>query len=95
EIRRTLAQANPAAHLPDLAMSLNNLSVQQSGTGDRQAALGSITEAVELRRTPPAPGMVESAACHPHLPNGGVAWRSRRSSVRGRWAAGLAWVRVR
>ncbi|MDX3732857.1 hypothetical protein [Streptomyces caniscabiei] len=32
-------------------MSLNNLSVQQSGTGDRQAALASITEAVEIRRT--------------------------------------------
>jgi tetratricopeptide (TPR) repeat protein len=47
---RRLAQANPAAYLPDLAASLNNLSVQQSGTGDRAGALGSITEAVEHYR---------------------------------------------
>src|SRR5664279_6380136 len=31
-IRRRLAEANPAAYLPDLAMSLNNLSVQQANT---------------------------------------------------------------
>ncbi|MFM9587658.1 hypothetical protein, partial [Streptomyces caniscabiei] len=48
---RTLAQANPATHLPNLASSLNNLSNCQSETGDRQAALTSITEAVEIRRT--------------------------------------------
>ncbi|MEU3921238.1 hypothetical protein AB0E79_24785, partial [Streptomyces sp. NPDC029004] len=35
---------------PDLATSLNNLSVQQSNTGDRDAALTSITEAVQIRR---------------------------------------------
>ncbi|MFE6907948.1 hypothetical protein ACFVDK_15955, partial [Streptomyces erythrochromogenes] len=50
-IRRTLTQANPAAFLPDLAASLNNLSVQQSDTGDHDAALTSITEAVHIRRT--------------------------------------------
>ncbi|MFF0061389.1 hypothetical protein ACFYRC_07545, partial [Streptomyces sp. NPDC005279] len=50
EIRRALAQASPAAYLPDLAMSLNNLSIRQSDTGDRDAALASITEAVEIRR---------------------------------------------
>ncbi|MET7288991.1 hypothetical protein [Streptomyces sp. NPDC005573] len=50
EIRRDLAEASPAAHLPDLAMSLNNLSGCQSETGDRQAALASITEAVEHYR---------------------------------------------
>lgn len=38
DIRRRLAQANPAAFLPDLATSLNNLSNQQSNTGDRDAA---------------------------------------------------------
>ncbi|MGH3565294.1 MAG: hypothetical protein ACRDRH_04535, partial [Pseudonocardia sp.] len=42
---RRLAEANPAAFLPNLAMSLNNLSNQQSDTGDRAGALTSITEA--------------------------------------------------
>ncbi|MFI6247775.1 hypothetical protein, partial [Streptomyces sp. NPDC051016] len=37
---------NGPAFLPDLAGSLNNLAVQQSDTGDQQAALTSITEAV-------------------------------------------------
>ncbi|MGQ0777760.1 MAG: hypothetical protein ACT4NY_25690 [Pseudonocardiales bacterium] len=49
-IRRQLAQTNPAAFLPDLAMSLNNLSNCQSQTGDRTGALNSITEAVTIRR---------------------------------------------
>ncbi|MFF0061390.1 hypothetical protein ACFYRC_07550, partial [Streptomyces sp. NPDC005279] len=39
---RALAQASPAAYLPDLATSLNNLSNQQGDTGDRDAALASI-----------------------------------------------------
>ena len=47
---RRLAEASPAAYLPNLAMSLNNLSVQQSATGDRDGALTSITEAVQIRR---------------------------------------------
>ncbi|MGH2952272.1 MAG: hypothetical protein ACRDKX_09525, partial [Solirubrobacterales bacterium] len=47
---RELAAANPAAYLPDLAMSLNNLSNRQSETGDRAGALTSITEAVRIRR---------------------------------------------
>ncbi|MEU1480958.1 tetratricopeptide repeat protein, partial [Streptomyces sp. NPDC005760] len=51
ELYRTLAQANPAAYLPNLATSLNNLSNRQSDTGDRDAALTSITEAVDIRRT--------------------------------------------
>ncbi|WP_189323477.1 tetratricopeptide repeat protein, partial [Streptomyces flaveus] len=51
QIRRTLAQANRAAFLPDLAMSLNNLSNRQGDAGDREAALVSITEAVEFYRT--------------------------------------------
>ena len=45
-------QADPAAYLPDLAMSLNNLSVRQADTGDRDAALATITEAVD--HLPPA-----------------------------------------
>ena len=50
QIRRALAQASPAAYLPDLAGSLNNLSNRQSETGDRDGALASITEAVQIRR---------------------------------------------
>ena len=50
DLRRRLAQTNPAAFLPDLAMSLNNLSRCQSDSGDRAGALDSITEAVDLRR---------------------------------------------
>ncbi|MFJ5899798.1 tetratricopeptide repeat protein, partial [Streptomyces sp. NPDC093064] len=48
---RALAEASPVAYLPNLASSLNNLSIQQGKAGDRQAALASITEAVEIRRT--------------------------------------------
>ena len=36
EIRRTLAEASPAAYLPDLARSLNNLAIQQAEAGDRR-----------------------------------------------------------
>ena len=43
-------QTSPAAYLPDLAMSLNNLSNRQADTGDRDAALATITEAVDIRR---------------------------------------------
>ncbi|MCY7341954.1 MAG: tetratricopeptide repeat protein, partial [Pseudonocardia sp.] len=50
DLRRRLAQTNPAAFLPDLAMSLNNLSLRQSNSGDRAGALDSITEAVDLYR---------------------------------------------
>ncbi|HSZ30549.1 MAG TPA: hypothetical protein VK784_12450, partial [Pseudonocardiaceae bacterium] len=38
-IHRTLVEQNPAAFLPDLALSLNNLSLWQSETGDRAGAL--------------------------------------------------------
>ncbi|MFE5600148.1 hypothetical protein ACFQ8O_13280, partial [Streptomyces coelicoflavus] len=60
---RALAQARPAAHLPDLASALNNLSTQQSRNGDRQAALISVTEAVGHYR---ALAQARPAA---HLPN--------------------------
>ena len=43
---RKLADSNPAAFLPDLALSLNNLSNRQSEMGERASALESIAEAV-------------------------------------------------
>ena len=36
EIYEKLAQDNPVAYLPDLAMSLNNLAIRLSETGDRK-----------------------------------------------------------
>ncbi|HAI11105.1 MAG TPA: hypothetical protein DCM28_05330, partial [Phycisphaerales bacterium] len=50
EIRRKLADANPDAFLPDLAMSLNNLAIQLSELGRRQEALENVQKAVEIRR---------------------------------------------
>ena len=47
---RALAEARPEVFLPNLAGTLNNLSVQQSDNGDRAGALASIQEAVQLRR---------------------------------------------
>ena len=47
-LRRALAQAAPAVYTPDLAGSLNNLSVQRSENGDRPGALEAIEEAVTL-----------------------------------------------
>ncbi|GAA4295205.1 hypothetical protein GCM10023086_08030 [Streptomyces venetus] len=63
ELCRALAQADPAACLPDLAMSLNGLSVRQSESGDRRAALASITEAVKIRR------ILAQASPAPYLPD--------------------------
>ena len=48
---RTLAEARPDVFLPNLAMSLNNLSVQQSDNGDRTGALASIQEGARHYRT--------------------------------------------
>ncbi len=50
EIRRRLASESPARYEPDLASSLNNLSVRLSGTGDSAGALDAIREAVEFFR---------------------------------------------
>lgn len=47
---RRLVQANPAAYLPDLAASLNNLSVLLAGIGRREDALVANEEAVQLYR---------------------------------------------
>ena len=50
EIRRRLAAARPGAFEPDLATSLNNISVGLSGLGRREEALAAAVEAVEIRR---------------------------------------------
>ncbi|MEU2395893.1 hypothetical protein ABZ607_35360, partial [Streptomyces sp. NPDC007369] len=51
DLYRTLTNDNPAAHLPNLAMSLNNLASRLAETGDQQGALTTITEATDLYRT--------------------------------------------
>ncbi|WP_314820232.1 tetratricopeptide repeat protein, partial [Arachnia propionica] len=63
-IYRGLAEGNPAAFNPDLAMSLNNLANRLAGVGDRGGALEAIREAVEIRR-----GLAEGnpAAFNPDL----------------------------
>jgi DNA-binding transcriptional regulator GbsR (MarR family) len=50
EIYRKLAEAEPAAYLMGLAMSLNNLAGRLSENGDRKGALEAIQEAVEINR---------------------------------------------
>jgi hypothetical protein len=47
---RELAAADPAAFSPDLAMSLNNLSVQRSAAGDQAGGVSAIEEAVAAYR---------------------------------------------
>jgi Tetratricopeptide repeat len=48
DIRRRLAQAQPAAFEPALATSLNNLSIRLSESRDRAGALRAIQAAVEI-----------------------------------------------
>ena len=50
KIRRGLAEKNPGAFNPVLAMSLNNLSNRLSEVGDRESALEAVREAVKIRR---------------------------------------------
>jgi tetratricopeptide (TPR) repeat protein len=50
ELYRQLAQANPAAYLPDLATSLNNLGAMLSELGRREEALAPSQDAVAIRR---------------------------------------------
>jgi len=50
KIRRRLAAANAAAHEPNLAGSLNNLSNRLGDVGRRDEALAAIQDAVEIRR---------------------------------------------
>ncbi|WP_224756490.1 tetratricopeptide repeat protein [Streptomyces sp. col6] len=47
---RALAEANPDAHLSDLATSLNNLSVRLGNAGRQVEGLNAIEEAVRIRR---------------------------------------------
>ncbi len=47
---RRLAQETPARFAPDLATSLNTLSVHLSDASDGAGALAAIREAVEIRR---------------------------------------------
>jgi tetratricopeptide (TPR) repeat protein len=49
-IYRRLAEANPAAYLPDLAASLNNLGIRLSDLGRREEALALTEEAVTIYR---------------------------------------------
>ncbi|MFC4068252.1 tetratricopeptide repeat protein, partial [Actinoplanes subglobosus] len=49
-IYQRLAEANPGAYLPDLAMSLNNLGAMLSELGRRDEALEPSQEAVTIRR---------------------------------------------
>jgi tetratricopeptide (TPR) repeat protein len=50
EIRRRLAQADPSAFEPDLAISLNNLGIYLSAAGRQEEALAAYAEVVEIRR---------------------------------------------
>ena len=47
---RGLAEHNPAAYTPNLAMSLNNLAKSQAENGQRREALQTAQEAVTIRR---------------------------------------------
>ncbi|WP_366851062.1 tetratricopeptide repeat protein [Methanothrix sp.] len=50
EIHRKLARSNPAAFLPDLATSLNNLGNRLSALGRQKEAMASAQEAVDIHR---------------------------------------------
>ncbi|MGH3991959.1 MAG: tetratricopeptide repeat protein, partial [Pseudonocardiaceae bacterium] len=50
EIRRRLAQTNPAAFEPDLASALNNLGAMLSNLGRREEALAATVEAADVYR---------------------------------------------
>jgi hypothetical protein len=49
-VYRRLAAQNPAAYEPDLAMSLNNLSVRLGEAGRREEGLTAIQDAVTIYR---------------------------------------------
>ena len=51
KLYRTLAEHNPAAYNPDLAMSLNNLANRLAGNGQQREALKTAQEATKLYRT--------------------------------------------
>lgn len=62
DIRHRLAAESPARFAPDLAASLNNLSVGLSDTGDAAGALAAIREAVAIRHRLAAENPVRFAA---------------------------------
>ncbi|MGC4799214.1 hypothetical protein ACLQ3H_34500, partial [Micromonospora saelicesensis] len=49
-IRRRLAEINPAAYLPNLATSLNNLSIRMGELGRRDEGLAVSEEATAIYR---------------------------------------------
>ena len=86
-IRRQLAQASPAAYLPDLAMSLNNLGNRLSDAGPAGGGAGDgprgrqplpAARPGQPRRLPPRPGHV---AEQPRQPP-----QRRRAGGRRRWS---------
>ncbi|MFG3689543.1 tetratricopeptide repeat protein [Micromonospora sp. NPDC047740] len=62
---RRLADANPAARLPDLATSLNNLAALLSEAGRYDEALAATEEAVAIRNRLAEANPAE----HPRLPS--------------------------
>jgi tetratricopeptide (TPR) repeat protein len=74
---RRLAEANPAAHLPYLAASLNSLGNHLSEVGRRQDALAKAEEAVTLYR--------RLAETNPaaHLPDLAMSLAARAMTLRG------------
>ncbi|HSV67566.1 MAG TPA: tetratricopeptide repeat protein, partial [Mycobacteriales bacterium] len=62
-IYRALAEAEPAAYLPDLAMSLNNLGIRLAEVGDKRAALEPTREATGIYRA------LAEAAAAAYLPD--------------------------
>ncbi|MEW2064909.1 tetratricopeptide repeat-containing protein [Streptomyces sp. NPDC007002] len=90
---RTLAETNPDAHLPSLAASLNNLSIDLSGVGRRTEGLAAAEEAVAIRRalaeTNPDAHLPKLAASLNNLSNrlsgwagGRRAWQPPRKPLR-------------
>jgi tetratricopeptide (TPR) repeat protein len=86
---RRLAQANPAAYLPDLAGSLNNLGIRLDAVGRREEALAPTEEAVEhyrrLAQANPAAYLPDLATSLNNLGN-------RLDAVGQREEAEAAWV---
>ncbi|WP_217549991.1 alpha/beta fold hydrolase [Streptomyces sp. GbtcB6] len=49
-VRRKLAEADPATHLPELATSLHNLSIRYGAEGQSEEAVSAEEEATQIRR---------------------------------------------
>ncbi|MFE2178262.1 tetratricopeptide repeat protein, partial [Kitasatospora sp. NPDC059462] len=85
---RSLAEANPDAHLPGLAMALNNLSNRLGEVGRPAEGLAAAEESVAIRRS------LAEANPNTHLPGLATALNnlSSRLGVLGRRAEGLVVV---